>query len=186
MSRDDAKKILKVIVDTYPNFKLEDISSTIDAWYFFLADYDYRVISMALKTYVQTNGSGFAPSVSQLIALTNVVEDYSVLNESEAWGLVRKAISNGNYHAEDEFDKLPELVQKAVGRAANIKEWAQLQTSEVETVVSSNFMRNYRVEVQRAKEVARMPEQIQQLIADTMAKQMQHLEQKDDRRLLNG
>lgn len=37
------------------------------------------------------------------------------LNELEAWSLVEKAIRNSIYNSQEEFSKLPPLVQKAVG-----------------------------------------------------------------------
>lgn len=185
MTREETIKIVRIISATYPNFKMNDISETVDAWYFFLADYSYPEISMALKTYVQSNGTGFAPSVSQLVNLTHVVEDYSSINELEAWSLVSKAIRNSLYNAESEFEKLPDLVKKAVGRPANLREWAKLDSSEVETVVASNLMRNYKTELKRAQEVSKMPSPIKDLIGATIAKQQEMLSGTAGRRLLH-
>ncbi len=186
MTREETIKIIRIIAATYPNFKMNDISETVDAWYFFLADYGYPEISLALKTYVQTNGTGFPPSVSQLINLTKVVEDYSSFNENEAWSLVNKAIKNSLYNSESEFEKLPDVVKKTVGHPANLREWAMLNSSEVETVVASNFMRNYRVEVTRAQEISKMPSEVRNLINATITKQNELICGSSERRLING
>lgn len=185
MTREETIKIIRIIAATYPNFKMNDISETVDAWYFFLSDFGYPEISIALKTYVQTNGTGFAPSASQLINLTKVVDDYSSFNENEAWALVNKAIKNSLYNSDQEFEKLPDVVKKAVGNPANLREWAMLRTSEVETVVASNFMRNYSTELSRAQEMNKMPLEVKNLISATIAKQSELICGNSGRRLLH-
>ena len=185
MTREETIKIIRIIAATYPNFKMNDISETVDVWFFFLADYGYPEISLALKTYVQTNGTGFPPSVSQLINLTKVVEDYLTFNENEAWALVNKAIKNSLYNSDQEFEKLPDVVKKAVGTPANLREWAMLSTSEVETVVASNFMRNYSTELSRAQEINKMPLEVKKLISATIAEQQELIFGNAERRLLN-
>ena len=85
----------------------------------------------------------------------------------EAWLLVSKALRNGTYGAVKEFNKLPPLVQKAVGSPDNLRNWAQTDSESIENVVQSNFMRTYRTVVNRAKEYRKMPKDIQALIENT-------------------
>jgi hypothetical protein len=82
----------------------------------------------------------------------------------EAWSLVSNAIKNGYYGAEEEFAKLPEVVQKAVGTPANLRAWAHTDEASIENVVQSNFMRTYRTVVKRETEYAKMPTSIKNLI----------------------
>ena len=65
----------------------------------------------------------------------------------------------------EEFEKLPEACQRAVGSAANLKEWALMDSERVETVEQSHFIRNYRTTVQRISEEKKLPESIRLLIA---------------------
>ena len=81
------------------------------------------------------------------------------------WSLVRKAVRNSGYHSVEEFEKLPEACQRAVGSAANLKEWALMDSERVETVEQSHFIRNYRTTVQRISEEKKLPESIRLLIA---------------------
>lgn len=53
--------------DSYPNYKPMDLSETIDVWTMMLEEYTYEQISVALKQYVLTENSGFAPSIGQLV-----------------------------------------------------------------------------------------------------------------------
>lgn len=87
------------------------------------------------------------------------------MSELEAWSLVRKAVRNSGYHSVEEFEKLPEACQRAVGSAANLKEWALMDSERVETVEQSHFIRNYRTTVQRISEEKKLPESIRLLIA---------------------
>ena len=100
------------------------------------------------------------------------------LNEIEAWTLVSKALRNGYYGAEEEFAKLPPIVQKAVGSPAQLRMWATTDESSVESVISSNFMRTYKAEVKRAEEYARLPEDVKALMQNMSP--MNRIEQKGE------
>lgn len=164
MTRDETVKIIRIMCDCYPNYKPSNLSETVDVWNMMLEEYSYSQISTALKTYVCSDTSGFAPSIGQLINKLHEVQAPQELNEMEAWLLVGKALRNGTYGAAEEFNKLPPLVQKAVGSPDNLRNWAQTDSESIENVVQSNFMRTYRIVVNRAKEYQKMPKDIQALI----------------------
>ena len=167
MTRDETVKIIRIMCDCYPNYKPSNLSETVDVWNMMLEEYSYSQISTALKTYVHSDTSGFAPSIGQLINKLHEVQSPQELNEMEAWLLVSKALRNGTYGAVKEFNKLPPLVQKAVGSPDNLRNWAQTDSESIENVVQSNFMRTYRTVVNRAKEYQKMPKDIQALIEST-------------------
>lgn len=167
MTRDETVKIIRIMCDCYPNYKPSNLSETVDVWNMMLNEYDYSQISTALKTYVHSDTSGFAPSIGQLIDKLHEVQSPQELNEMEAWLLVSKALRNGTYGAVEEFNKLPPLVQKAVGGPDNLRNWAQTDNKSIENVVQSNFMRTYSTVVNRAKEYRKMPKNIQALIEST-------------------
>lgn len=164
MTRDETKKIIRIIADSYPNYKPSDISETIDVWHMMLEEFSYQQVAVALKAYILTDTSGFAPSIGQLVGKMQMVSHPNELNEMEAWSLVSQALKNGYYGAEEEFAKLPELVQKAVGTPANLRAWAHTDESSIENVVQSNFMRTYRTVVKRENECAKLPPSIKNLI----------------------
>lgn len=166
MTRDETKELLMSIQAIYPNFKVkpEEMTFTINAWNTMLEEYPASAVMTSLRMYVKSNNTGFAPSVSQLIDGIYKPQDREVLSEGEAWSLVKKAIQDGNYHAVERFEELPELVQKAVGSANMIQQWAGTESSEVNTVVMSNFQRAYRTVVQRSKEDARISPLIEGMV----------------------
>lgn len=172
MTVNDARKIIAVMLVSYPNFKPIDTELMATTWADMLNEYSYEQVSVALKCYITTDTSGFAPSIGQLIDKLKTVEQPQELNELQAWGLVRKAINNSGYHSEEEFAKLPPLVQKAVGTPGQLKQWGMSDIESIETVAQSNFMRTYRAVAKREDEVSRMPKEIRQLIQQNEPKIM--------------
>ena len=176
MTREETVKIIRIMVDSYPNYKPNNISETVDVWQMMLSDYDYNLVAMALKAYILSDTSGFAPSIGQLVAKIQILTKPQELSEMEAWSLVRKAIGNGNYGSVEEFEKLPPTVQKAVGSADMIKRWAMSDSNEVSTVIQSNFLRSYRTAVKSDEEYAKMPEDVKKLISSIPTVQIEKKE----------
>ena len=174
MTRDETKELLMMIRAAYPNFnvKPEEMTPTINAWHMFLEEYPAEAVKAALQVYVKTNTTGFAPSVSQLINSMYAPSVQDRLSEGEAWAKVKKAIQDGNYHAEERFNELPEIIQKAVGNAGMIRQWAQTDTEEVNTVIMSNFQRNYRTVCQRQEFTDKVNPQISDLLREMDRKQI--------------
>ena len=155
--------------DCYPNYKPNNLSETVDVWQMMLDEYSYNQVSIALKAYVTSDTSGFAPSVGEIVAKIQLVSQPQELDGMAAWGLVSKALRNGTYGAVEEFNKLPPLVRQAVGIPDNLKNWATSDYQTIETVIQSNFLRTYEVIVKRETEISRMPGNIKSLIEKTNA-----------------
>lgn len=151
------------MVDSYPNYKPNNISETVDVWNMMLSDYDYNLVAMALKAHILSDTSGFAPSIGQLVSKIQTLTKPQELSEMEAWSLVSKAIRNSGYNSVEEFSNLPVLVQRAVGLPDQLRVWA-LDENYNEQVAASNFMRCYRTELNRHYELERMPNEIREFI----------------------
>lgn len=164
MQENETKKIIAAMITAYPNYRPENIKMTVELWTEMLVDYGYEQIATALKAYITSNTTGFAPAIGQLIAMVQKVSGEPELNEMEAWALVSRALRNGYYGAEEEFEKLPPMVQKAVGNPGNLRNWSQTETGSVENVIQSNFLRTYRAVVARNSEIQRMPQEVRKLI----------------------
>lgn len=82
--------------------------------------------------------------------------------------LGKDSIGKGNsiYNSQEEFSKLPPLVQKAVGSPNVLRLWAA-DGSYSEQVASSNFMRSYRNEAKKQEEYEKLPADMQQMIDQT-------------------
>lgn len=163
MTREETVKIIRIMVDSYPNYKPNDISETVDVWQMMLSDYDYNLVAMALKAYILSDTSGFAPSIGQLVNKMESITSPQGLNEMEAWALVCDALKNCGYNYAEEYAKLPPLIQKAVGLPSQLQTWALTENINKD-VVGSNFMRCYRIEVERQKEISKMPNDVRELL----------------------
>lgn len=159
----ETRKIIAVLMVAYPNYKPINIDFTVSVWTDILSDYCYSEVDMAIKAYISTDTSGFAPAIGQVIDKIKSITTPRQMTDAEAWVLVRKAISDSSYNAKDRFNELPVTCQRAVGSPAQLRMWA-LDASYNENVVSSNFMRSYRTEVARQNELSRMPSEVRQII----------------------
>lgn len=144
----------------------------VETWNAVLEDYSYPVVCAGVKAYIASDTNGFPPSPGQIIEnihkLTEKPENR--LNESEAWALVYKALRNGLYGAESEFEKLPPLVQRAVGSPDVLRQWAQ---EENVNVTQSNFERSYRNATQRHVEERKIPQSVRMLLDDMTSRMAQ-------------
>ena len=163
MTEKEVRQLLAMTQAVYPNYNPPSREAAVNAWLMCLSEYDNNVVMAAFKAYMTTNTSGFAPAPGQLIEILQTLTQPSELNEIEAWSIVRKALRNCGYNAEQEFAKLPTVVQKAVGTPQQLKIWA-CDSEFNENVVSSNFIKTYRTEVKRATELNKMPENVRKLI----------------------
>jgi hypothetical protein len=168
MTRDEVKEIIMIMTYTYSNYKPADITATVDTWTAILASYQFEHIRAALHSYILSDTKGFAPTPGQLIDKIPV-QSFD-MTEMEAWGMVNKALSNSNYHAKEEFDKLPLIVQKTLGRFEVLQEWAGMEIDTVQSVIQSNFIRNYRTVLQREKEHNKLPTRLREILEAAGAK----------------
>ena len=163
MTEKEVRQLLAMTQAVYPNYNPPSREAAVNAWLMCLSEYDNNVVMAAFKAYMTTNTSGFAPAPGQLIEILQTLTQPSELNELEAWSIVRKALRNCGYNSEQEFAKLPTVVQKAVGTPQQLKIWA-CDSEFNENVVSSNFIKTYRTEVKRATELNKIPNDVRKLI----------------------
>ena len=159
---------------SYPNFlsnkTATDIQATISIWDEMLKDYSYQEVSVAIKVCITQDKSNFAPSIGQVInKIIGFRNQGTELTEQEAWNLVSRATKNSAYHATEEYEKLPEAVKQIV-TPSQLKEWSQMETDSVQSVVASNFMRSYKAKVASNKEYQALPSNVKNLIEQATKK----------------
>ncbi|MGJ8754117.1 replicative helicase loader/inhibitor [Clostridium botulinum] len=169
MTQEETIKILSIIKAAYPQWardlKPTDAKAMVNLWGAMLEDYPYNVVQIAIKKIIATNK--FPPSVAEVIEAINYIKTggQAEMTEIEAWGLVRKAIKNSAYNAEEEFNKLPSRIQEAIGSHNILHNWSQ-ESVGIETVIGSNFMRSYKQTVIRKKEEKQLPQSIRTMLGD--------------------
>lgn len=169
MNKTETIKITSVLYAAYPkhysSMTKAVADSVVNLWQACFIEDSYSSVSAALTAFIASDTKGFPPVPGQIKELIAEIScDITIMSDMEAWAAVRKAIKNSNYHAREEFNLLPELVQSVVVTPDNLFEWAKLNSQEVSTVIQSNFVKSYRAAVERQKELSRMPEDIRKLM----------------------
>lgn len=171
INKKETAQLLYIVKANYPKYYKgiieEEFADMVDVWYLCLNDYDYSLAQAGVKIYLTSDTKGYPPSVGQIIDSIHKIRNMnkSDMTEMAAWGYVYKAICNSNYNSELEYQALPELVQNVVGNPAKLREWAQLDTNDVQTVIQSNFMRSFRALQNRQNEYLKIPNDIKQMIS---------------------
>lgn len=164
MNQQEFSVIVKGIKANYPNMLQDDGAK--DVWFAMLSDLEYKRVSAALQAHMMT--SKYPPTIADLR------EDHSPkgTTDLEAWAMVRKAMRNGTYGAEEEFEKLPEIVQKAVGAASNLRQWAQADSDMIETI-EAHFLKAFRAEEAREKQAAQIAPRVKLMLEEVSQKMLE-------------
>ena len=145
MNRLETGRILAMITAIYPSFsKDRDPKILADVWHRVFMNVPYDTVERALSAFLASDTKGFPPTPGAINAYIVRAKQAKEMTDTEAWGLVYKALTRGGYNSREEFEKLPPKIRKIVGSPAQIHEWAMLPASEVCTVIASSFMRTYR------------------------------------------
>jgi hypothetical protein len=168
MTSKEANNILAILKAAYPagyqKVTEPDLIVTVKLWAKTFKDWKYSDVENAVGAIIATRKSDFPPSpgsvMDQLIKNTTPPE----MTEMEAWELAFKAIKNSSWHAEAEFKKLPEIIQRSVGSPEMLRSWAGMDAETVNSVIQSNFMRAFRSRKEQDREYLALPEEVKNKI----------------------
>ena len=169
MTREDTVKLLSLLKAAYPHsFKdmtKADAEAMLILWQRMFAGDDPALVSAAVDALISSRTVGYSPTPGEVKEQMQRLRKTNELDELSAWALVSKACRNGLYGYREEFAKLPQEVQDAVGAAEQLRAWAMMDTDTVESVVASNFQRNYRASRERQKELEKLPTNVREMLA---------------------
>lgn len=169
MTREETVKILALLKVAYPHsFKditRADAEAMLDLWTMQFREDSMEFVSAAVNALIATRKDGYSPTIGEVKDQMFKLREHDGLSESSAWALVSKACGNGLYGYMEEFAKLPEEVQRAVGAPEQLKAWAMMDAETVESVVASNFMKNYRTLKKRDKDLAILPPEVRSMLS---------------------
>ena len=167
MDRNETIKILATLKAAYPgsfrDVTASDAEAMIELWSRMFAE-SYAEVNAAVAALISTRTVGYSPTVGEVKDQLQKLRSANTLPEQEAWSLVSRACRNGLYGYRKEFAKLPPEVQRAVGAPEQLREWAAMDSDTLQSVVASNFMRNYRTRQNREREMAMIPPEVRALI----------------------
>lgn len=164
MTRSEAIMIFNILKAAYPNsykgMTKDDANNVINLWCDMFDDEDDRYIGLAVKAFITSDTKGFPPTIGQLKNMIYKLKNPDEMTEQEAWNHVMKALSNSLYNAEEEFKKLPEVIQRILGNHKTLKEWAMIDRETLSTVTASNFMRSYKARAKNEREYLALPQSV--------------------------
>lgn len=170
MTAQEASGFLSKLALAYPaqyaRLGAAELKGQIELWSGTMEGYSLEQAVVGLQVFLRGDTKGFAPVPGQVIdcierARRPAEAGYT---NTECISLIRRAIGDALYHAEEAFERLPELCKRAVGTPRNLTEWAQLDTSAVETVVSSQIIRALEATRVRMREDAKLPPSVREAL----------------------
>jgi hypothetical protein len=167
MTRDDTIDLLAVLKAAYPNFyrgmTVKEANGVVDLWWEMFKDQPAPVVGMAVKALIATDTKGFPPHIGAVKEAISKLMQPNEMTPQEAWALVNAATRRSTYYAQEEFDKLPQVVQRIVGTPMQLKEWAAMDSDTLQSVIASNFQRSYKVKAEKEREFLALPAEIRQM-----------------------
>lgn len=168
--------IADAIKTYYPRDNVLPTERAMTLWYDGLKDLPYSIANVALKKYAETNK--FSPTIADIREHASQIDprnQANIINENEAWTIVWKAICNSGYHSEEEFAKLPPILQRTVGSPRQLKEWAMLEDvdGKAKTVLQTSFQRIFRIEQEREKEKRKLSPDVAKFLNEKVMPQIE-------------
>lgn len=164
MTLQETKELITYLASSYPRFYRGITKSTFEkqaaVWADILDEYSLQAVLAGAKSYIATDSAGFPPSPGQIIEQIHRKSPDKEIGGTEAWALVRKAVNVSWDKMQESFDSLPKAIRKAVGSAASLKELAQMDIDTFESVAQSNFLRMYKVAMERIADDERTPQKV--------------------------
>lgn len=167
MTARETLKVLAILKAAYPQhfrgLTDGDINSITALWGAMFDREPYAEVEQAVKAHIATDSKGYFPVIGAIKEqISRMHRKDGALTEHEAWELVRHALKNGYYGAQDEYAKLPADVQRILGGPSQLRDWSMLSDEQINTVIASNFMRSYRARAEYERDVDKLPEAIRQ------------------------
>lgn len=161
MTLEEAAKIVGILEFNYPDTRRhqsdEAYITYIRNWHSFFEHDSFELVEAAVRAYIATSTERFMPNVGQIKEQIRKLTAPEQMSEAEAWTRIKKALSNGLYGAEEEYAKLPPVLQRLVGSPSRLREWAQMDADTVESVIGSNIQRSYRAISAQEAEWQKLP-----------------------------
>lgn len=168
MTYDETLGIMAVLKAAYPAYYRDmgrkDAESIVGLWTELLSDEPLDVVAAAVKLHIASDQKGFPPHVGAIRNAIVKLRQPEQMTELEAWALVSRAIRNGTYGAQAEFERLPPMLQRLVGSPEQLRQWAVMEQDEVQSVVASNFQRSFRARQGSERELLALPSNMRDFV----------------------
>ena len=153
-------KLLGIIYEAYHFFGKdqtpEKAAVAVKLWHNVIGNAPYELVEAAIYAHIAKNE--YPPTIAHIRKeMEKLTETEEELTEVEAMNLIIQAASNSIYNAGAEYKKLPPVLQKLVGSPRQLRDLATMDTKTINSVVTSNFSRSYKIMITREKEKNLLP-----------------------------
>lgn len=144
MTRVEFSKIILLLNAAYKSKDYVMIADKMqaDMWFEMLKDLEYEVCAKAVRNLIAR--SPYEPKISDLRSEYARLVQPQYMTAQEAWSVVRDAIRGSV-----PFEDLPKIIQEAVVDKAQLWEWGQCESKQVDTVIQGYFKKAYETVVNR-------------------------------------
>lgn len=161
MTRSETAQIITIMQlnypDTFQGMSDQTLFGLVDLWQRMFAEEPAALVQAAVEAHIRTSTDRFMPNIGVIKEEIRKLTAPEQMSEAEAWTRIKKALSNGLYGAEEEYAKLPPVLQRLVGSPSRLREWAQMDADTVESVIGSNIQRSYRAISAQEAEWQKLP-----------------------------
>ena len=147
--------------------RTEISESTTEAYWEMLQDLDGETALLGAKKLLASEEKPYFPSIGAIRRAVADIASPDELTPGDAWGLVRKAISNYGYYREDEaLSSVPPVVARAIQNIG----WQDICMSEEPEITRAQFMRVFTQRQEAEREQAALPADVRRAIAGNLPK----------------
>ncbi len=173
MTKRETAQILGVMQVVYPdNFKnlsSDALQALISVWSTVFADDPASAVQSAVMAHISASTDRFMPPPAVIKQRLVDIKIGDELTPAEAWQLAYNAAQRGLHNSKEEFDKLPPIVQRLVGSPNQLREWAMMDSTVIQSVVASNFQRSYVARAKTEREYMALPSSVRNTLSELSA-----------------
>lgn len=166
MNRKEILSMLSILKSAYPNFyrniTKQEAEQTVNLYEEMFKDYDSRIVLLAVKELINTYE--YPPTIA---TIKNKIYSLSNINEEtdlDLWERLLKAIRNGTYGSEKEFELLPQIIKDYLKSPYQLQELASMSSDDIHSVVKGQFLREIKILKERKKEIDKLSPEIKTLL----------------------
>lgn len=146
MTRTEMAVVLKSLRFAYPTFYSrmgqDDFEGILNLWTLKFKDDDPKLVSDAVHDLIDTH-KGFPPEIADVKEhMREMVAAFSEEpTDEELWAILREAIKDGVYGAEEQYKALPPLLKRYCGSPSKLRDLAREDNGTLDTVVHGQFLK---------------------------------------------
>ena len=166
MNRKEILSMLSILKSAYPNFyrniTKQEAEETVLLYEEMFKDYDSRIVLLAVKELI--NSYEYPPTIA---TIKNKIYSLSNINEEtdlDLWEKLLKAIRNGTYGSEKEFELLPQIIKDYLKSPYQLQELASMNSDDIHSVVKGQFLREIKILKERKKEIDKLSPEVKNIL----------------------